>query len=504
MQADIYLIKEYFKGFHLDDEYVNKLKSKVINNQERLKFLEEVVLQDKKVVELINSHYSSLINKFDEISEIINKLEDYISSYKESLIVYRIKDVPLHHQIELENNQEVSPKSIQLIDKMISKNAIEKREVETLIGQLQVEIDEKIKSIMDSNKTLASVSEEKNEIIKRLHPKAFDAFSGETIKYQSGIAKIVVESFYGSSTLNFNEAEVIEHFRGLITNDFKGMCSVLSGDAIIDFQVDKLKEIGFLLETLKVDGDLTHSRNLNYQQSYFLLFRIMKLIIYINLGSRRVNKFKESVLEKRGQIEGLLAKLTTLEDKNSYFERLKFLIHQSKEKINSKKDCLYKINNCTQQEIDTYFDNLSIVNKEDVTKLHVPEVVPQNHLTMLIDAHLNQMQQEKATCRNETQSLSIPKENEAQVRMELALKIGTEASDPQIQTSFKEYAPESNNCNSKDLDDSLENDKVQALDNLNSLKLLHNVIEHSFSSFIKQLSKSLIKPKSVVFATQKV
>ena len=95
-----YFVKEYFKNFKLDDQYLEKLKSKLYNNNDKLSYFNDVVQQDKQVVDLLNKNYSKILNKFEEMSDVINKIEEYSNNISENITIYKVHQLPNFSSLE--------------------------------------------------------------------------------------------------------------------------------------------------------------------------------------------------------------------------------------------------------------------------------------------------------------------------------------------------------------------------------------------------------------------
>lgn len=86
-------ILEYFKSFRLNDElHIEKIKSKLNNNSDKLNYLNDIIMQDKKIIKILDENYNVIGSKFEEIKNILNKLENISKSINDSSLIYKIKD----------------------------------------------------------------------------------------------------------------------------------------------------------------------------------------------------------------------------------------------------------------------------------------------------------------------------------------------------------------------------------------------------------------------------
>lgn len=255
MTTENYVLKEYYKNFKLEDSYIEKLRLKLQNHPEKLLFLNEVVSQDKSVIQLVNDNYTYIINKFEEVSDIINKIEEYSNNINENTILYKIKNIPnsLSSMNELdrkliedreknafsnyynyfninnssnndfndneENNNfqnafncntqrlinnshqlyyNKEKRSVDIINQIISDNNKKVEAYKKEIKDFNKEIDTRASSISEDNNFLNSIVKEKNLLIDKISQSAFQEASKtiSTTNYQQLILKIFFQCFY--------------------------------------------------------------------------------------------------------------------------------------------------------------------------------------------------------------------------------------------------------------------------------------------------------------------
>lgn len=477
--SNLFLIKNMFKKFQLEDEYLNKLKERLKGNKERLFLIERIISQDKAIYDLINNNYSLIINKFEEVSELINKIEEYIMNLvnfvknnkktkentgnSEDFIGNPEKNEEntsknqennwKHRQINQDNqdnHQEEdkrkvlnknNKRSLILINNLISKNESLITNLNQKISEKKKEIQEKLEKMSKDHQFTSKIINEKEDYKKRLNISSFDFFFNKETQeeYQKKLFSFIKsnsnqEKYQNPTDFNVNPTNLIEDLSKI---DFK------------ESNYDKLKEYNIYIEGIRLDSEIKHSKIPEYHSSFLLLIKIIKNCLLIEMGNKKIEESKGKVNELRRCIENTHREIEGVKNKIEFFNKVKYRIMKG-------------------------FNGFNEEEKEGKEEKENEMEIKSN----LFNSYTYNNIYEENTMNNPN------------YKEEIINKINNEQGKV-----YDDYDEEEEEAEKYEEEVNKSEEVVEFFD---KLKFLHNKIESNYANFIKSIIKALITPKEMI------
>lgn len=344
-----YILREYFKGFKLSNNDLYKIRDK-FNKVDRSFILDCVTKQNSEIYNIIAENYSTTINKFDQISEQINQLNEQLTNiYNDNLVLFSLKSCEDQNNASNNSNTNISnnnisnslssssdndlkePTSIKQLNSNINENLNKIQQFQNEIQAKNNAIDNKLTQVKDDENFLLEVDQEKDIYIENLtdeiltdlvaedgtgfiHPylyklmlilfdyvylnplsKDTQIHDIENEKVRSKIYKEYKKEIFSRKIESLKKKLKASQTNEIFNSQSETWTINPSADTINKQTTpEKLREINQILENLKNEAE-NLGKNKIYEKFFFPIFKTLKLVVFISLGKIRVNKLREAV-----------------------------------------------------------------------------------------------------------------------------------------------------------------------------------------------------------------
>ena len=578
------LIKDFFKNYKIEDNYIKKFKYSLKNNKEKLNILEKVITQDKYIIDILNKSYSVAISKFEEVAEVINKIQDILLNLENNQILYTFdnklnntkninsinKDKSLNEKVIIKSsninetncNNNSSENIIDnknkhnnyinkncFIKDIINNNYLKISDYNNKIKLINEGIENLFKLINTEKNNIEKLEKEQDKLDKKFENYEFnetltcfcnvkDSIRNEITNNIEVTNKTKEDDYYIKNnkykvmfidflSINLNIDKI--QYQNLVLNSCcninkikefqKSVKEILTNIKEINFKEFSkisLKNIGNILENIKLEADLSEVKNVDYYNFYLNVFKFIKITIIINIKIKNIDNCIDNINKKRLEIEETNKYIDKIVNKNKFFNYLLNKKHNNSNKLKQNEN--NNINNNVDHNKDSRcFDTNNLNYKDDISKYQKDNLEYNSNnfkdegiyefKSDIIGKYINQLnknRQESNLDSNKNSELILLDKKEEPFNNFEVLK-----TQSKFNSSYSLELLVNNKYNSnshlkptKDTDELNNNiyqfHDVSIFDCINKLKDLHNIIEFEYINIIKKISKALIKPKDVL------